>query len=425
MIRQKKSKKRCWNTQDEFRPTNHVLPRSYRNKMHTASNKLNIVVAGFIVGGPLGGLVWHHLQYVLGLHAMGHRVLFVEDSDDYPSCYNPQTNAFSEDPSYGLAFIDRVFTARCLKDHWAYYCHHSKTWYGVSEQKVKEFIAKADVFLNLSGVNPLREPFLKIPLRVFVDTDPAFTQIRHLEEPGAKAKAEKHNSFFTYGENFGKLKCSIPDDGFPWQPTRQPVFLPAWRKNTGSKLARWTTVMQWDSYKTQIHRGCLFGMKSASFTDYLLLPQKTTETFELAIGSASAPKEKLAAAGWFLANPLEVTRNPQTYQQYIQQSKGEWSVAKQGYVVSNSGWFSERTAGYLASGRPCVVQDTGFSSLIETGHGLFAFTSPEDSLACIEEVSNNYDAHCDWARDTAKEYFQFDKVLSDLLKRCTLSMATT
>lgn len=393
--------------------------------MHKGSPKLNIVVAGFIVGGPLGGLVWHHLQYILGLRAMGHRVLFVEDSDDYPSCYNPETNALGEDPSYGLAFINKVFSDRGLKYDWAYYHHHSKTWYGASETTVKAFIESADIFLNLFGLHPLREPFLKIPLRVYVDTDPAFTQIRHLEEPALKQRAEKHNCHFTYGENFGKPICGIPNDGFAWQPTRQPVFLPAWKATRGNKSAKWTTVMQWDSYKTRMHNGCSFGMKSASFDDYFLLPQKTAEAFELAIGSATAPKEKLTAAGWSLADPLLVTRNTETYQRYIQGSKGEWSLAKQGYVISNSGWFSERTTAYLASGRPCVVQDTGFSSFIGTGRGLFAFASLEESLAAIEEVNRNYEAHCGWARDIAEEYFRFDKVLSELLEQCTLSAPTT
>ena len=385
------------------------------------SSKANIVIAGFIVGGPLGGLVWHHLQYVLGLHIMGHNVLFVEDSDDYASCYNPQTHQLSTDPSYGLSFIHQVFTQYGLQQYWAYYQQSKNRWHGKTEQQVKEFINTADLFINLSGVHPLREMFLKIPVRIFLDTDPVFTQIRNLTEPAAFEIARRHNVFFSYGENFGKPGCSIPDDGFNWQPTRQPVFLNAWQYSTGNKNAKFTTVMQWDSYKVREYNNLLYGMKSASFEEYFSLPKKVSDKFELALGSATAPKEKLRAAGWGVTDSVAVTITPASYQQFIQQSKGEWSIAKHGYVASYSGWFSERSTGYLASGRPVVVQDTGFSDFIETGRGLFSFTSPGEAIAAIEAINNNYGAHCKWAREIAITYFKFDTVLTDLLQRCNSS----
>jgi len=382
------------------------------------SSKANIIIAGFIVGGPLGGLVWHHLQYVLGLHSMGHRVLFVEDSDDYPSCYNPQTHELSNDPSYGISFINEVFTKYGLQQHWAYYQQSKNRWHGKTEQQLKNFISTADLFINLSGVNPLREMFLKIPVRIFVDTDPVFTQIRNLTEPAAFETAKRHNLFFSYGENVGKPGCTIPADGFKWQATRQPVFLNAWQYTTGNKNAKFTTVMQWDSYKVREYDNQMYGMKSASFDEYFSLPKKVNDKFEIALGSATAPKEKLAAAGWGITDSVGVTITPATYQQFIQQSKGEWSIAKHGYVASNSGWFSERSTGYLASGRPVVVQDTGFSNFIETGHGLFSFSSPNEAVAAIEAINSNYAAHCKWAREISATYFQFDKVLTDLLQHC-------
>lgn len=386
--------------------------------------KYNIIVAGFIVGGPLGGLVWHHLQYVLGLTAMGHNVLFVEDSDDYPSCYNPHTFQLTTDPSYGLEFINNVFSRFGLQHQWAYFNRHQQQWHGSTKKKVNAFIRKTDIFFNLSGVNPLQEIFLEIPTRVFIDTDPVFTQIRHLKEPAAFVRARQHTHFFTYGENFGKLNCTIPDDGLAWQATRQPLFLPAWNYSAGNQAASWTTIMQWDSYKVREYNGAIFGMKSASFDRYLNLPEKLRDTFELAIGSESAPKEKLAERGWNIADPISVTLTPQTYQKYIQQSKGEWSVAKQGYVASNSGWFSERSTGYLATGRPVVVQNTGFADILDTGRGLFSFNSLSESIAAIEEINQDYKAHCKWARELAEQYFRFDRVLSVLLQTCQMSVST-
>lgn len=389
-----------------------------------SNKKLNIVVAGYIVGGPLGGLVWHHLQYILGLHLMGHHVLFVEDSNDYPSCYHPKSYEVTTDPSYGLDFIQKVFTRYGVRDNWAYYNYHTDVWHGKTFSQVRSFADTADIFINLSGVNPLRDIFVNIPIRVLLDTDPVFTQIRHLTEPAAMANALKHTHFFTFGENIGRACCSIPDDGFQWQATRQPVVLNLWSNQGYKKNANWTTVMQWDSYKTREYKGHVFGMKSSSFTDYFSLPQKVDEVFELAVGSTTPPKEKLRQHGWNIINPIEVSLSPADYQQYLRQSKGEWSIAKQGYVASNSGWFSERTTGYLATGRPAVVEDTGFSKIIETGRGLFSFTTPEEVIAAIEEVNSKYEEHCKWAREIAEEYFRYDKVLNGLLHSCKIPVAT-
>lgn len=349
---------------------------------------------------------------------MGHDVLFIEDSDEYPSCYNPDTDEVSIDPSYGIHFIKQTFSRFEIKDKWAYYHTHSKRWFGIDEKKVIQFCKTADLFLNLSGINPIREFVQKIPLRAFIDTDPVFTQIRHLTETASTVTASKHNRFFTFGENFGNANCGIPDDGFPWQPTRQPLIASLWQQTPGNEKGHWTTVMQWDSYKARKYNGKTFGMKSASFDPYLSLAQSGDNLFELAIGSKTVPRDKLQQAGWLLVNPLLITKTTETYQQYILSSKGEWSVAKQGYVVSRSGWFSERSCCYLASGRPVVVQDTGFSDFIDTGRGLLTFTTINEAKACIEEVNGNYQKHCNDARSVAETCFNHTKVLNELLSAC-------
>lgn len=383
-----------------------------------SATSLQIVIAGYIVGGPLGGLVWHHLQYVLGLQRMGHDVIFIEDSDDYPSCYNPETHEFSVDPSYGIRFIEQVFSRFKMNNKWAYYHAHSNKWFGADEKTVKQFCQSADLFLNLSGINPLREFIQKIPIRVFIDTDPVFTQIRHLTEAGAANLAAKHNRFFSFGENFSNPDCAIPDDHFLWQPTRQPIVTEIWPPSPGNKNSKWTTIMQWDSYKVREYNGQTFGMKSSSFDPYINFPKSVFDSFELAIGSATAPKDTLRQGGWQIRDPLLVTKTPEAFQQYILSSKGEWSVAKQGYVSSYSGWFSERSCCYLASGRPVIVQDTGFSDFLETGNGLLSFTNPEEAKACIEEVNKNYKKHCEAARSIAETYFNHKNVLSKLLDAC-------
>jgi len=156
-------------------------------------------------------------------------------------------------------------------------------------------------------------------------------------------------------------------------------------------------------------------MKSASFDEYFDIPKKTKEKFQLAIGTSSAPIDKLKNAGWQLTDPLAVTLNTETFQQYLQGSKGEFSVAKHGYAVSNSGWFSERSAGYLASGKPVLLQETGFSEVIETGRGLFCFNSTDEVIATMIEINLDYAKHCSYAREIAESFFNSDKILTSLL----------
>lgn len=383
----------------------------------SAASRLRIVVLGYIVRGPLGGLVWHHLQYVLGLHLLGHEVLFLEDSDDYPACYWPETYEMSTDPTYGLQFLQQVFSRYGLANHWAYFDAHRQCWHGKTGQEVQSFLQDADGMLNLSGVNVLREPaLLDIPHRALIDTDPAFTQIRHLKEEAAYTLAAQHNAFFTFGENYGQPDCLIPEDGFPWWPTRQPVVLELWPLKPALTNRAWTSVMQWDSYRVQEWQGQVFGMKSASFQAYENLPQYSQEQFQLAMGSASAPRDQLSTMGWQILDPLGVSRTPDDYQTFIQNSKGEWSIAKAGYVLSQSAWFSERSAGYLASGRPVIVQDTGFSKFLDTGMGVLAFNNIEEALTALDEVNVAYDQHCRAAREIAANYFEASKVLNQLLE---------
>lgn len=378
---------------------------------------MKVVVLGYIIRGPLGGLVWHHFQYVYGLSQMGHEVLFLEDSEEYAACYNPETHELSKDPSYGISFLKKLFKEYGLNNNWAYFDFHTNNWFGKTKNEVIEFLNNAEIVLNISGVNPLRDWTIKIPKRVFIDTDPVFTQVRHLTDPDALNLARQHNVFFTFGENFGKPNCTIPDDGVEWKPTRQPVVLNLW-KNENKNNGIWTTVMQWDSYKTREWKNQLYGMKSKSFDEFLNLPENTNEKFELALGSESAPKSKMQNLGWCISDPIQITKTPQSYRDFISSSKGEWSIAKHGYVISNSGWFSERSAAYLASSRPVVVQETGFSEIFNTGHGLFGFKKMEDLPDIFSEVNNNYTKHCSWAKEICNEYFNYKIVLENLLSNC-------
>lgn len=384
--------------------------------MNSSRERLRIVVLGYLIRGPLGGLAWHHLQYVAGLKELGHEVLFLEDSEDYASCYHPELDCMTKDATYGLRFASDAFARIGAGNDWAYHDAHVGQWHGPAAVRAVAFCRQADLLLNVSGVNPLRPWSMQVSRRVFVDTDPGFTQIRHLIDPAARSLADDHTHYFSFGENIGLRDCSVPDDGYFWKPSRQPVVSGLWPVTTGHAEGRFTTVMQWDSYAPREFNGLRLGMKSESFEPYWDLPALVGQPFELAVGSRSAPREQLTRSGWSVRDSREPTRDPWVYQAYLQQSKAEFAVAKHGYVVTGCGWFSERSAAYMACGRPVLVQDTGFSHWLPTGRGVLTFASLDEAREGVTEINRDYQRHCRAARDIAEEYFRPEVVLLPLIE---------
>ena len=393
--------------------------------MKSNSNKpascLRILVLGYLVRGPMGGMAWHHLQYLMGLRDLGHDVWFLEDSGDTEyCCYDPTRDVTDQDPTYGLKFAADCFERVGLRDFWAYHDAHSRRWHGPAAARIRGIISGADLLINLSCSHAARPWFDDVPVRILVDTDPLFTQIRNLTNPARQALARKHNRFFTFAGNIGAASCKIPDDGFPWKATRQPIVLHAWPNTPPPPDSRLSTVMQWDSYEPLEYMGRRYGMKSDAFSSYLDMPARCKAPLELAVGGGSAPRALLREKGWRLHNPNEIAADPWRYQKFIRDSLGEFTVAKEGYVTSRSGWFSERSAAYLASGRPVVSQDSGFTNWLPTGEGLLAFNTPEEAQAACDEVFNHHEAHGAAARALAEEYFDSRKVLSSLLETADL-----
>ena len=380
------------------------------------SQRLRIIVLGYVIRGPLGGMVWSNLHFLTGLARLGHDVYFMEDSDDYPSCYNPLKGYTDADPSYGLQFAARVFGGIGFSERWAYHDAHRSRWHGPLANRTMAVCHEADLVLNLCGVNPLRPWLLEVPHRAYVDEDPAFTQIRNLKEPQRREFTAQHTAFFTFGANFHSGRSHIPDDGFPWQPARQPVVLDILRPTPANPNGKFTSVMQWESYPGIDYNNRHYGMKSESFQDYLDLPAAAGLIFQLAVGGEKA-STILSAKGWSVLNPLEITRDPDTYENFLRESKAEFGIAKHGYVVSRSGWFSERSAAYLASGRPVTVQETGFSDWLAVGDGVLSFRSREEALTAIDKINSHYRRHCEAAREIAEEFFDARKLLPPLLEK--------
>lgn len=380
-----------------------------------SAQQLRIIVLGYLVRGPIGGLAWHYLQYVIGLAALGHDVYYLEDASEYGACYDPRTLVKGDEPSYGLAFAADAFDRLGLAERWAYYDPRTAHWVGPAAPRVAEICRTADIVLNVSAINPITAGLERVPVRALIDTDPAFTQILHLQDPERLALAQRHTAFFTFGESIPGGRSAVPSDGLPWQATRQPLVLDKWPVTPGPSDGPFSSVLFWNSYAPVEYAGRRYGMKSASFDPYVDVPRLSGSRFELAFGSLSRPSQ-LVSRGWRLLEPFTQTGDPWTYQEFVRASKAEFSVAKQGYVEGRTGWFSERSAGYLASGRPVVVEETGFSTWIHAAEGIVPFSNLEEAVEGVKRVNKDYARHCRAAR-AAAELFDARIVLTSLLER--------
>ena len=340
----------------------------------------------------------------------------MEDSGDSEyCCYHPITGITDSDPSYGLNYLKGSLEYLNIKIPWVYYDKHKNQWSTYNGKKPFLETTGFDILINLSCSNTLREWHLSIPIRVLIDTDPLFTQIRNLQSEERCILSQQHNRWFTFGENIPAGESKVPDDGFAWKATRQPIVMDDWNNPFQEVKRKFTSIIQWESYPSITFNGISYGMKSASFLPFFDLPSKTQAGLELALGSPNAPRKELRKSGWGVINPLAISKSLQPYKEYIQQSYGEFCICKEGYVISQTGWFSERSAAYLASGRPVVAQDTGFTAHLESGLGLLAFHDTETAIEALDDVIGHYSVHCQKARELAYAYFDSKIVLNQLI----------
>jgi hypothetical protein len=268
----------------------------------------------------------------------------------------------------------------------------------------------ADLLLNIGGVCWLPEFSLCRHL-VFIDMDPLFTQVGYFGSECLHA----HHVHFSYGVNIGKKNCTIPSDGIEWHPTLPPVVPEIWKTSLrAAKMEEspFTTVANWNAYGAVTCGEERYGQKDEEFLRFLNLPLHTSQKLEVSLsGIGNDIKKELQNAGWFVRDAGLISRDIATYQNYICNSRGELSVAKNAYVKTRSGWFSDRSVCYLAAGRPVILQDTGFSEYLSTGHGVLAFSSLEEAVECIDKVNAEYENHCRAARIIAEETFSYKNVL--------------
>ncbi|MBC7679602.1 MAG: hypothetical protein H7233_11530, partial [Pseudorhodobacter sp.] len=321
-----------------------------------------------------------------------------------------------EQATYSRAWLAELFSAFDLP--WAYRDPTGR-WSGATREQAHARCGRADLLLNVSGGHELDVHHRAAKRLVFVDTDPGFVQVAAARgDARTRAWLGAHDVLLTFAESWGDASCRLPDDGLAWLPTRQPVHLPFWAGTPDEPGATWTTVMNWRAYAPTDWHGEAWGQKDAEFPLVRGLPATTGLPLEIGMGGADAPRADLEAGGWRLVDPRVPTRTVWTFRDYLASSCGEITVAKQAYVRSRGGWFSERSANYLAAGRPVVAQDTGWSRHLPTGEGLLAFTTADEAEQALRTVESDPLRHARAARRVAAEHFDARDVLTRLLEQC-------
>jgi hypothetical protein len=390
------------------------------------SDKLRIIVGGLVGQYPLGGVAWDYFHYLLALHEQGHDVYYHEDTWTWP--HHPISGYPVDDPSYTLAFFRDFFRQHApdLAEKWCYVLLHDKH-YGMSKEAFADVAKTADVYLNVSGACFLPDELNPHARRVFLDTDPGYNQVILAHKPSWSENAarwekqvrEEHDRHLTYAENIGQADCRVPTCGIDWKVTRPVVSLPAWeaaRAIDPPPKAPFTTVMTWNYFKGPVeHEGVEYFQKTTEFEKCMDLPGKTQANLELAVGGERFDPKAMAAKGWSFVRALPASVTPGGYRDYITCCAGEWSVAKNVYVGMRTGWFSCRTACYLAAGRPAVVQDTGWSKTLPSDAGCLAFETVDEAAAGLDAVLVDYGRHRAAAYDFAREHLAADRVLPPML----------
>jgi hypothetical protein len=379
------------------------------------------VITGLIGTFPVGGITWHYLQYVLGFRRLGWTVVYLEDTGQWT--YLPSGQTYTSDPTANVAYLSDAMKQFDLADSWSFRGLDGN-YYGLSAEQVRRACSDADLFLNISGSCWLRPQYRSDCPTVYLDTDPGYNQFRIAAVANGSTDRRltktvdgiaAHTHHLTFAENIGKAECDLPSDLFDWRTTRQPIYLDAWEPAHHRPRPVFTTVLSWNPYaKPLVFDGHEYYGKEPRFQRIMELPQRVGPGLEAAMGNWPSI-EKLESYGWTIIDARSVSHDMGSYRDYLRNSMGELSVAKDVYVETRSGWFSERSACYLASGRPVVVEDTGFSGFLPTDEGILPFTSLEQAAWAIDEINGNYERHAAAARSIAEEYFDSDKVLGHLI----------
>ena len=384
--------------------------------------KGKIIVFGILFWYPLAGVTFQFLHYLIGLRRLGYDPYYIEDSGRW--IYDPRINDLAPDATGNIEAILPALKAHGLADRWAFRGHYpGGQCYGMAENKILQLYRDADAFLNVTGAQELRDEHLVCKRRIYIESDPFASQVKVAQgDAGMISTLAAHDTLFSFGENLGAPDCAVPMERFRWLPTRQPVVCDLWSGRTNSSGSAYTTITTWHNKGKNIdyRDETYYWTKDREFEKFLDLPRRRPVAFELAAGVDGTVQQLLRDHGWGQVDSIGISKDIERYRSYIQQSRAEFTVARDQYVRPNTGWFSDRSACYLAAGRPVITQETGFSRFLPTGKGLFGFKSMEDILKAVDAIEADYVGNCQAAREIAAEYFGAEKVMSSLMERAGL-----
>jgi hypothetical protein len=368
---------------------------------------------------PFGGITWQVLHNVVGLRRIGFDVWYVEDSDS--AVMDPSTLWDTDDCSANVAYLARFMEAVGLGDRWVFRTPGEQTAVGARNYAgLQQIYRESDTVINLCGFHSWLPQHEAIRHRIYMQTDPVADQIRVAKgDSQSIAEFDHYDLLFSYGENLGAPDCKVPLVRYQWHPARPPVCLDWWAGATAPQEACLSTIANWQPWDNTIEwQGEHYHWrKDIEFRRFIDLPQRSPLPLELALGGIG-PSEvaELRQQGWRVIAAGDLT-DPFKYRQYILDSLGEFTIAKDQVVRLRSGWFSDRSASYLAAGRPVITQDTAFSKFLPTGRGLFGFETLEEILAAIDEIKHDYAGNCAAAHEIAQEYFAAEKVLDQVMRK--------
>ena len=406
------------------------------------SRNLRIVIMGILGRTPLAGVSWQVLHYLEGFRRLGYDIYYIEDTGGW--AYHPLRKTDGNESEYTYAincqyavnYVAKLMSSFGLQNGWAYWSRVDGRVFGLSETQVSRLFENADAIVNLTGSTCLLEEHTRVPVRIYLETDPVMRQIEVVRgDRKAIELLAAHTHHFSYGENLGAPDCGVPVTRFNYLPTRQPIVLDWWTldgrlssdvNGRPNIPARFTTIAKWRQPGKDIEwNGETYSWsKHVEFLKFIDLPRRTRQQFELALAWENEKDEEaipqLTSFGWRVVDAISLSLDVAPYRDYILGSRGEFTVAKDQNIRLRSGWFSDRSACYLAAGKPVVTQDTAFGNILPTSYGLFAFRNMENILTAIDTIERNYEGHCRAAREIAEEYFAAEKVLGSLMERVGL-----
>ena len=380
-----------------------------------------VVVLGMMGRCPFGGQTWLYLNWLRGLQQAGCDVYYVEDDAAWP--YDPRADSITDDPTYAAAHIDGVLKRVGLEGRWAYRAlyRNGGDVLGMSKERLLDLYRDCDALLNVCGATVLNDDHARARYKVYVETDPVTNQLELAEgKEKTRQMLAAHDVIVTYGENYGAADCRVPMDGLRYLKMRQPIDLALWPNAFDPNASSYTTIGNWKQKGHDVvwNGETYYWSKHHEFLKFIDLPRRRPNVrFDLWLNvDEEEDRRRLTENGWSFRSPLQQSLEVFGYQELFRQSRAEWTVAKDQNVRLRSGWFSERDACYLASGKPVIAQSTGFENKLPTGAGLFAFRTMDDVLGAIDTIESDYPKAARAARAVAEDYLDSRKVCAKFVK---------